>query len=308
MIVPSVLALPPVVACGVRALADVQAWRLWAAEASRCLRGGGRLRAVALSSGARLALTRSAELLAREGYDRQFWPWTRGFARSAARGGGGCTGFGRPDRRSQHRAVLGVHHVRGAGNRGADRAHLAGEPQRAGTSYVALTVAVAAVVASWYLVPYLGWGLLHQSKQVDDLSRGAGSPPAAAFLAMTAGSARADRPGWPGVVARPGVVGEAAAAADRQRLRLLADMPGALQRERAHCLLQDTPRVIELLAAAGVLSSCRQAGHRRRLAVGTCRPACRRSPVPAHRVDGGDIVAGLDAGRSASNVGLFEPP
>ena len=107
-------------------------------------------------------------------------------------------------------------------------------PQRARyVRHVALTVALAAVVASWYLVPYLGWGLLHQSKQVDDLVPGGWDlrQPAALPGHDPAGIGRAHRPGWPGVVARPGVVGEAAAAADRQRLRLLADMPGALQRD-----------------------------------------------------------------------------
>src|SRR5690349_23519122 len=38
--------------------------------------------------------------------------------------------------------------------------------------HVALTIAVGLVVASWYLVPYLGWGLLHSSIQVDDLFQG----------------------------------------------------------------------------------------------------------------------------------------
>src|SRR6266516_3368795 len=40
--------------------------------------------------------------------------------------------------------------------------------------HVALTVVVALVVASWYLIPYLGWGLLHGSSQVDDLFQGGG--------------------------------------------------------------------------------------------------------------------------------------
>ncbi len=39
---------------------------------------------------------------------------------------------------------------------------------------VALTILVAVVVASWYLIPYLGWGLLHGSSQVDDLFQGGG--------------------------------------------------------------------------------------------------------------------------------------
>ena len=40
--------------------------------------------------------------------------------------------------------------------------------------HVALTILVALVVASWYLIPYLGWGLLHGSSQVDDLFQGGG--------------------------------------------------------------------------------------------------------------------------------------
>jgi len=40
--------------------------------------------------------------------------------------------------------------------------------------HLVLTVLVALVVASWYLVPYLGWGFLHGSKQVDDLFQGGG--------------------------------------------------------------------------------------------------------------------------------------
>src|SRR5439155_9689312 len=40
--------------------------------------------------------------------------------------------------------------------------------------HVALTVVVGLVVASWYLIPYGGWGLLHGSSQVDDLFQGGG--------------------------------------------------------------------------------------------------------------------------------------
>ena len=52
--------------------------------------------------------------------------------------------------------------------------------------HVTLTAAVAAVAASWYLVPYAGWALLHGSKQVDDLWPGGGvSDSPLTFLAMT---------------------------------------------------------------------------------------------------------------------------
>src|SRR6266700_4391423 len=48
-------------------------------------------------------------------------------------------------------------------------------PERARyVRHVALTVIVGLVVASWYLIPYLGWGLLHGSSQVDDLFQGGG--------------------------------------------------------------------------------------------------------------------------------------
>ena len=40
--------------------------------------------------------------------------------------------------------------------------------------HVALTVVVALVVASWYLIPYLGWGLLHGSSQVEYQYQGGG--------------------------------------------------------------------------------------------------------------------------------------
>src|SRR5207247_3268334 len=40
--------------------------------------------------------------------------------------------------------------------------------------HVALTVVVGLVVASWYLIPYLGWGLLHGSSQVEYQYQGGG--------------------------------------------------------------------------------------------------------------------------------------
>ena len=96
--------------------------------------------------------------------------------------------------------------------------------------HVALTVIVALVVASWYLVPYGGWGLLHGSSQVDDLFQGGGiqdSP--LLFLSPTPlGRPGTDRRYRAGLVAGPGVVGKAAAAAGRQRLRLLATGPRLL--------------------------------------------------------------------------------
>jgi Arabinofuranosyltransferase N terminal len=40
--------------------------------------------------------------------------------------------------------------------------------------HVALTIIVALVVASWYLIPYAGWGLLHGSSQVEYQYQGGG--------------------------------------------------------------------------------------------------------------------------------------
>jgi Arabinofuranosyltransferase N terminal len=48
-------------------------------------------------------------------------------------------------------------------------------PERARyVRHVVLTVVVALVVASWYLIPYLGWGLLHGSSQVEYQYQGGG--------------------------------------------------------------------------------------------------------------------------------------
>ena len=96
--------------------------------------------------------------------------------------------------------------------------------------HVALTVVVALVVASWYLIPYLGWGFLHGSSQVDDLFQGGGiqDSPLLFLVPDTAGRPGTDRRYRAGLVAGPGVVGETAAAADRQRLRLLAARPRIL--------------------------------------------------------------------------------
>ena len=50
----------------------------------------------------------------------------------------------------------------------------ASQDRRGYVRHVVLTVIVSLVVASWYLVPYLGWGMLHGSKEVDDLFQGGG--------------------------------------------------------------------------------------------------------------------------------------
>ncbi|MBO0814253.1 MAG: arabinofuranosyltransferase [Actinobacteria bacterium] len=123
--------------------------------------------------------------------------------------------------------------------------------------HVALTILVSLVVASWYLVPYLGWGLLHGSKQVDDLFQGGGiqdSP----LLFLT--------PSPIGVLELIGVIGLL-----WYRGRVSWGMPLLLLTVSAYAywllglasfsltghtlLLQDTSRLIgPLLAAAGVLT------------------------------------------------------
>ena len=139
--------------------------------------------------------------------------------------------------------------------------------------HVALTVVVALVVASWYLIPYLGWGFLHGSKQVDDLFQGGGiqdSP--LLFLAPTP----------LGVLELIGVIGLV-----WWRGRVWWGKPLLLLTGSAYAywllglasfslsghtlLLQDTPRMIgPLLAAAGVLTIAHTApGIVRRLSIRT---------------------------------------
>jgi len=139
--------------------------------------------------------------------------------------------------------------------------------------HVALTIVVALVVASWYLVPYAGWGLLHGSSQVDDLYQGGGiqdSP--LMFLAPTP----------LGVLELIGVIGLAwwrgrvwwgkpllLLTAGTYAYWLLGLAAFVLANH--HLLLQDTPRLIgPLLAAAGVLTIVQAApGVVRRLSVRT---------------------------------------
>src|SRR5262249_43633953 len=51
--------------------------------------------------------------------------------------------------------------------------------------HIALTVAVAAVVAAWYVVPYAGWTLLHGAQQMDMFTGGGISANPLPFLAAT---------------------------------------------------------------------------------------------------------------------------
>src|SRR6266571_635697 len=123
--------------------------------------------------------------------------------------------------------------------------------------HVALTILVAVVVASWYLIPYLGWGLLHGSSQVDDLFQGGGiqnSP--LLFLSPTP----------LGVLELIGVIGliwwRGRVWWGRPLLLLTAGIYAywllglaSFVLANRHLLLQDTPPLIGLvLAAAGVLT------------------------------------------------------
>ena len=141
MIVPSVPShyppLFPWLVGRTSALVDVPAWRLLGpAEAitlSFAVVAGFALWRLLVPGPLALALTLPVLLsysLPEKAYEivalAVLTPWVLAIRRAPR--GRRLHWLGRPDRRSQHRAVLGVHHVRGLGNRGPDRAHLAGEP------------------------------------------------------------------------------------------------------------------------------------------------------------------------------------
>jgi hypothetical protein len=123
--------------------------------------------------------------------------------------------------------------------------------------HVVLTVIVSVVVASWYLVPYLGWGLLHGSSQTEYQYQGGGiqdSP--LLFLAPTP----------LGVLGLIGVIGmvwyRGRVWWGKPMLLLTAGIYAywllglaAFVLVGRHLLLQDTPRLTSLmLASAGVLT------------------------------------------------------
>jgi hypothetical protein len=138
---------------------------------------------------------------------------------------------------------------------------------------VVLTVLVALVVASWYLVPYLGWGLLHGSSQVEYQYQGGGiqdSP--LLFLSPTP----------LGVLELIGVIGllwwRGRVWWATPLLLLTAGIYAywllglaSFVLANHHLLLQDTPRLTSLvLAAAGVLTIVQAAPALvRRLSIGT---------------------------------------
>ncbi len=127
--------------------------------------------------------------------------------------------------------------------------------------HIVLTIAVAAVVSSWYLVPYVGWAVMHGVQEMDMYHGGGISASPLPFLAMTplavlelAGLAGLawyrSRTWW----ATPLLLLTASAYA-YWLLYLMVFI------SRGHTgSLQDTPRLIEpLLATAGVLTAV-QAG------------------------------------------------
>jgi hypothetical protein len=123
--------------------------------------------------------------------------------------------------------------------------------------HVALTVVVGLVVASWYLVPYAGWALMHGSKQVDDLYQGGGiSASPLPFLAMTPLAileliGLAGMVWWRGRVwwGKPLLLLTGSAYAYWLIWLALFSLSGHTG------LMQDTPRMVEpLLASAGILT------------------------------------------------------
>src|SRR5580692_11737611 len=139
--------------------------------------------------------------------------------------------------------------------------------------HVVLTVVAALVVASWYLIPYAGWALLHGSSQVEYQYQGGGiqdSP--LLFLAPTP----------LGVLELIGVIGllwwRGRVWWGKPLLLLIAGIYAywllglaAFIVANHHLLLQDTPRLIApMLAAAGVLTIAHAApGIVRRLSIRT---------------------------------------
>ena len=139
--------------------------------------------------------------------------------------------------------------------------------------HLVLTVIVALVVASWYLVPYLGWGFLHGSSQVEYQYQGGGiqdSP----LLFLT--------PTPLGVLQLIGVIGmvwyRGRVWWGKPMLLLTAGIYAywllglaAFVLVGRHLLVQDTPRLTSLvLASAGVLTIAHTAPRLvRRLTAGT---------------------------------------
>jgi hypothetical protein len=188
-----------------------------------------------------------------------------------------------------------------------------GSPDRARyVRHVALTILVALVVVSWYLIPYLGWGLLHGSSHVEYQYQGGGiqdSP--LLFLSPTP----------LGVLELIGVAGLVWWRGRVWWGKPLLLLTGGIYAywllglayfvvANHHLLLQDTPRLTGLLlATAGVLTIVHTApGLVRRLSVRTV-PA----GLPALGLcllitwTGITVWQAWMPGGPASTSGLFQP-
>ena len=178
--------------------------------------------------------------------------------------------------------------------------------------HVALTVLIALIVASWYLVPYASWGFLHGSSQVDDLFQGGGiSDSPLLFLSPTPQA----------VLELTGVIGLL-----WWRGRVWWGTPLLLLTASAYAywllglasfslsghtlLLQDTPRMIgPILAAAGVLTIAQAApAIVRRLSIRTV-PAGLPALALCLLITWAAITAwqGWMPGGPASTSGLYQP-
>ncbi|HEY2309271.1 MAG TPA: arabinofuranosyltransferase [Streptosporangiaceae bacterium] len=122
--------------------------------------------------------------------------------------------------------------------------------------HIALTLAVTAAVASWYLVPYAAWALMHGTQQMDMFRGGGIESSLLPFLAATP-LAALEVTGLAGMVwyrrrtwwATPLLLLTASAYAYRLLYLIVFILRGHTGS------MQDTPRMIEpLLAMAGVLT------------------------------------------------------
>jgi Arabinofuranosyltransferase N terminal len=139
--------------------------------------------------------------------------------------------------------------------------------------HVVLTVIVALVVASWYLIPYLGWGFLHRSSQVEYQYQGGGIQDSPLLFITPTPLGALQLIGVIGMVWYRGRVWWG-----KPMLVLTAGIYAywllglaAFVLVGRHMLLQDTPRLTSLvLASAGVLTIAHTApGIVRRLSAGT---------------------------------------
>ena len=123
--------------------------------------------------------------------------------------------------------------------------------------HVVLTVVAALVVASWYLVPYLGWGLLHGSSQVEYQFQGGGIQDSPLLFLDPTPLGALELIGVIGLVWYRGRVwwGKPLLLLTAGTYAYWLLGLAAFIVANHHLLLQDTPRLIgPLLAAAGLLT------------------------------------------------------